>query len=75
MRLLPLVAWLALLVGCTSKTEYGPCIGAFDDPDPALRYRTEGWNIAMAVIFVEMVVPPIIVIANETRCPVGRRAP
>ncbi len=67
-----LLASLALCVsGCTSKTDFGPCIGAFDDKDPSLIYKANGWNIAMGVVFVELIVPPIIVIVDETLCPIG----
>jgi hypothetical protein len=61
------------LAGCDSKTEFGPCIGAFDDPNPKLEYKVSGWNIAMGVIFFETIVAPIVVIVDETRCPVGRK--
>ena len=61
------------LAACTSRTEHGECIGAFDDPDPRLVYRTSARNVAMAVIFVETVVVPIIVVATETRCPTARK--
>lgn len=68
-----LLAALLLLAACTSSTPYGPCIGAFDEPDPKLIYKTSGWNIAMGIIFFEMIVPPIIVVADEIRCPIARR--
>lgn len=65
---------VALMVtGCTGHTSFGPCIGAFDDANPALRYETSTWNVIMAVVFVEMILPPIVVISSETRCPVGRK--
>jgi hypothetical protein len=71
------IAALALLAlaGCTFDTKHGECIGAFDDPDPALRYSTSGMNVAMGVLFVETIVVPVVVIASCTRCPVGRKAP
>jgi hypothetical protein len=75
MKKIIVAALLAVLVACEDRTTYGPCIGAFSDPDPQLVYETNGWNIAMGVIFFEMVVLPIVVIANETKCPVRRRVP
>lgn len=72
-KIMALAAALAFLGGCTERTEFGPCIGAFDEKDPALRYKVEGWNIAMGVIFFELIAPPIIVVTDETFCPVGRR--
>ena len=61
---------LVVLVGCTSGNRAGRCIGAFDTPKAGVEYETSGWNIAMGIIFVELVIPPVLVIANETRCPV-----
>lgn len=66
----------ATLVGCTSSTEFGSCIGLFDDKDPKLTYKLSGWNAFLAVIGTSLFfVPTIIVVANETFCPVGRKAP
>lgn len=71
-RALAAVLLLLALVGCTSRTEYGECVGAFDERDPHLIYKVSGWNIAMAVLFWELVAPPIVVIVDETLCPEGR---
>lgn len=60
-----------MFASCTTRTEYGECIGAFDTPNPNLQYSTSGWNVAMGVIGFEMLVPPIVVIASCTKCPVG----
>lgn len=70
--LLAVVALLSL-AACTTHTDYGDCVGAFDDRDPRLTYKMSAWNIAMGVIFVEMVIPPIYVVADATLCPVGRK--
>jgi hypothetical protein len=71
-----LVARLLLLTGCmiaatccTSETDYGKCIGAFDTPDPKLKYETSTTNVVLAVVFVETIFAPILVVAKETRCP------
>jgi hypothetical protein len=58
------------LAACTSETEYGSCIGAFDDPNPDLIYEASTKNIVLAAIFVEMIFPPFLVILKETKCPV-----
>ena len=75
MKKLLLIALAAMfLAGCTTRTEYGSCVGIHpDDHDPALRYKLDAWNLAMAVIFVETVVVPIVVIVDETYCPVGKK--
>jgi hypothetical protein len=66
-------AALALLImgGCASKTEHGECIGINDKENPKLEYKYSARNIAIGVIFIELVAPPIIVVLNELRCPVG----
>ncbi len=62
---------LVLTTACTQNTKWGDCIGAFDEPLPDRTYKVSTWNVAMAVIFFELIVPPIIVITNETKCPTG----
>lgn len=62
---------VVVLAGCTSATSFGPCVGAFDDKDPKLIYKVDVWNIILGVFFFEIIAPPILVIANETFCPVG----
>lgn len=58
------------LMGCTSKTEFGPCVGLADDKDPKLTYKVSTGNLVVAVVFSEMIVPPIVVALNELYCPV-----
>jgi len=62
---------LLLLAGCTSKTEYGPCIGAFDDRNPKLEYKMSFNNLVVGALFFELILPPISVVVNETFCPIG----
>lgn len=71
MRNLLLILAMLALAGCTSRTPHGECIGAFDEKDPKKIYKISGWNIAMGIVFFEMIVPPIVVIVDETFCPVG----
>jgi len=66
---------LTLAAGCTSQTDFGPCIGAFDEKDPALTYKVSGWNIGMGLLFSEFIIPPVVVVVDETFCPVGRKGP
>ena len=72
-KLLVLSAILIGLSSCTSKTEFGPCIGAFEDKNPAKVYKISIWNVAMGIIFIEMLIPPIVVIVDGTLCPVGNK--
>jgi hypothetical protein len=69
-----ILAILAALVftGCTSSTEYGACVGAFEDKNPALKYNISGWNALMGVIGTSLLfVPTILVVKDATFCPVG----
>lgn len=65
----------AALAGCTTRTEYGACVGAFDEKDPALVYKVSGWNLAMAIFGFELIAPPILVVVDSTFCPVARKEP
>ena len=60
-----------ILAGCTSSTKYGPCVGIGERQNPKFYYKLSGWNIAIGLIFIEVIVPPIIVATDETFCPVG----
>jgi len=71
--LIAVIAGVLLLSGCTSKTEYGACIGAFDDKDPNLIYKVDASNVVIAIVFSELIAPPVYVIMDETLCPVGRK--
>lgn len=62
-----------LLVGCTSSTQFGPCVGFAEQQNPKLTYKVSGWNLAMGIIFFELIVPPIIVATDETLCPNGTK--
>jgi hypothetical protein len=74
MKKILLIALAAMfLAGCTSHTEYGECIGVADDKDPALHYKIDVWNAVLAGIFFETIVVPVVVLATEISCPVGKR--
>ncbi len=69
-----LIVILALsLVGCTTKTEHGSCIGLNGKEDPTLNYNYSGWNIGMAILFSEMIVPPVIVVLDQLKCPTSKK--
>lgn len=63
----------AALSGCTSSTEFGKCIGAFDDKDPKLTYKVSILNTVLAIIFVETIIVPVWVVVDEALCPVARK--
>lgn len=68
-----LVVAMLALTGCTSRTAFGPCIGAFEDESPNLHYKVSVWNTILAIIFFETIVVPIVVIASEAKCPRAMR--
>lgn len=62
------------LAGCQSETDFGDCIGAFDDPNPDLIYRVSTRNVIVEIVFAQTVIVPAVVVLDQARCPVGRRA-
>lgn len=71
MKYIAILLMVSALAGCTSKNEFGECIGAFDDKKPGVEYKISVWNTVLAVIFVETIFTPVIVVANEARCPIN----
>lgn len=61
------------LSACTSSTKYGRCVGLNQAENPIYKYEYNGWNIGLAIVFAELVAPPIIVVLNESKCPVGKK--
>jgi len=75
MKRFAIIALFLTLTGCASKTAYGPCIGAFDDKDPSKVYKLSVRNTVLAVLFIETIFVPVIVVVNEALCPVGEKKP
>ena len=77
MKIFPLSLFCLSLMACRSETVIDgtevSCIGAWDDPDPHYVYETSGRNVALGIIFFQMIFPPILVLVYETRCPIGKR--
>lgn len=63
---------MLLCAGCETRTDYGKCVGLGEKQNPKLEYKLSGRNIALGVVFIELIAPPIIVATDETFCPVGR---
>jgi hypothetical protein len=72
-KLLLIVCATAILAGCTTRTDYGDCVGAGEDKNPALTYKLDIWNTFLGILFVETIIVPIVVVANELYCPVGKK--
>lgn len=73
MKTLIILTLALALTGCTTKTEFGDCIGAFDDKNPHKEYKVSVKNVVLAVFFFQTIYTPIVVVANETYCPVGNK--
>jgi hypothetical protein len=73
MKLSFAVIALCILSGCAISNEFGKCVGVADEKRPDLEYKLSVWNLAMGVIFFEVIIPPIVVLADETFCPVGKK--
>ena len=72
-KLFLIILIATLLSGCTERTQYGSCIGIADDRDPKLVYKIDILNTVLSVIFVETIFVPVIVLSNETFCPVSTK--
>lgn len=72
-RLILALMLVTALTGCTGSTQYGPCIGAFDVEDPALRYQVSLGNVVLACVFSETLIVPAVVVLTRTKCPEGKR--
>lgn len=59
------------LNGCTSTTDFGECIGMFDDRNPQLTYKLSGWNAFISIATMGLIVPPVLWMKNSTFCPTG----
>lgn len=73
MKKMLMCAMLALvtLTGCTTANSKGKCVGLDEKGKQAgVEYKLSGWNVAMAVIFCETIVVPIVVILDDCKCPV-----
>lgn len=72
MKKILLIALAAVfLAGCTTRTQYGECVGVGDDKNPTLHYKADVWNVFLGIVFVETVIVPLVVVLDETYCPVG----
>ena len=72
-KVLLVILTIALLSGCTSRTEFGDCVGLADDKKPELIYKVSAWNIVVSILFAGLIAPPVYVLVDETFCPVGRK--
>lgn len=73
--LLSAVVAASLCLGCTTsvqiRDEEVRCIGLIEEGDPAYKWRVSGWNVAVGIAFVAMILPPVLVVTDYGRCPTG----
>ena len=62
---------LMLLASCTSRNSIGECIGINDKEDPTLEYKYSTRNIIVGLVFVELIIPPVMVALEQIKCPIG----
>lgn len=68
------IVLLCLSLGsCTFNTEYGECIGAFEDEKSELKYEVSTQNAIVGLLFIETLVVPTVIALEATKCPVGKR--
>lgn len=48
-----------------------PCIGAFDEEDPAYTYKVNTTNIVLGIVFVETIIIPVTIFQDYLRCPIA----
>lgn len=58
------------LVGCQGRTDLGDCVGIGAKQNPQFEYRASTRNVVLGIVFVETIVVPIVIAADEFYCPV-----
>ncbi len=76
-RNIVLIGMLAL-AGCRGSTEYGECVGIQDayqaeQQHPDLEYKLSVRNTVLGIIFFQTIFAPVIWLAADFKCPVGRK--
>lgn len=73
-KLLIMLAIASILPSCTSKTEFGNCIGVSrKKEDPSLEYELSIKNAVIGIVFFQIIAPPLYVLRDETYCPIGKK--
>ncbi len=67
-KIFAMVAMLSM-IGCTTETKSGSCVGILDLKTPGLKYELSYRNVFMGVIFSETIIVPAVVILKELECP------
>jgi hypothetical protein len=71
LALLGFAVFMVMMMGCSSSTQYGNCVGIGEEQDPNLVYKVSAQNLIVGIVFFELIAPPVLVAVNEFYCPVG----
>lgn len=72
LKVVILTTCIVSIMGCTTSTPYGQCTGIIGKEKLGLEYKVSVWNLFLAIVFSETIIVPIIVIADNFKCPVQR---
>ena len=64
---------LLLTSSCSSRTEFGKCVGLNQEKDQTLIYDLSTKNLVISVLFIETLFVPIVYALKQVYCPVGRK--
>jgi hypothetical protein len=70
-KLTTIVMLLLLLTSCTEKTKFGACVGLNGPREEHLIYEANTANLFLGIVFIETIIVPYFVLADEFYCPVG----
>jgi len=73
MKKLLIVLLVLLATGCTTRTQFGQCVGVLDDKDPTLLYDLDIGNVFIGFIFSETLIVPAVVVLKQLECPVAKK--
>ncbi len=71
--ILLIICFLFTTTGCTDATHCGSFIGINDVEKPNITYKYNALNICLAIIFVETVFVPVVVVLSCLKCPVENK--
>lgn len=78
MKRLALMSAALLLTACESERTLSdgktrPCVGINAVKDSTVVYEYSARNVAVGLIFIELIIPPVKVVFNELECPARLR--
>jgi len=68
--LIKIILVLTFLAGCRTEVNKVPCVGLNGKKVPGVEYEYSAQNIIAGIIFIELIIPPVIVVLEGLECPV-----